>query len=251
MHVLAVDTSTLVGSVAVLSDGALSAEIHAHVRQRHGEVLLPHVERALELAGIAPKDLDLLAVGLGPGSFTGTRIGVATLKGLALSLGAPLVGVSSLVVLARGLTAGEAVAVTLVDAHKGELYAAAYRVDARGGVRADGAGGPRIITTDVHEIVPPCHAAPDEAVRRVRDAIGDATPIVCGDGLRSHADVVRAHLGAFVEAPRTYDAPRASVLALCALDRFARDGASDLASLEPLYVRPSDATLPKRPLRIE
>ena len=236
MHVLAVDTSTLVGSVAVVSDGALAAEMHAHVRQRHGEVLLPHVERALELAGIGPKDLGLLAVGLGPGSFTGTRIGVATLKGLALSLGVPLVGVSSLVVLARGLTAGEAVAVTLVDAHKGELYAAAYQVRAGG---------------DVSELFAPCHAAPDEAARRVRDAIGDATPIVCGDGLRAHADAVRAHLGAFVEAPRTYDAPRASVLALCALQRFAHDGASDLASLEPLYVRPSDATLPKRPLRVE
>lgn len=236
MRVLAVDTSTYVGSVAVVADGAVLSEISAFVRAKHGEVLLPHVDRALELAGIAGKDLDLLAVGIGPGSFTGTRIGVATMKGLALGLELPLVGVSSLRVLARGLSAGDAIAVALVDAHKGELFAAAYRLEA-GAVR--------------DELVAPCHAAPDDAVRIVRDAIGEATPLVCGDGLRKHAEVARAHLGSFIEAPPAYDTPRACLLALEATEHFARVGASDLATLEPLYVRPSDAKLPNRPLRVE
>lgn len=236
MRVLAVDTSTYVGSVAVTAGGAVLAEISAFVRAKHGEVLLPHVDRVLDLAGIAPKDVDLLAVGIGPGSFTGTRIGVATMKGLALGLDAPLVGLGSLRVLARGLCAGDAIAVTLVDAHKGELFAAAYQL-VDGAVR--------------DEVVAPFHAAPADALRVVRDAIGHATPLVCGDGLRVHRDLVRAHLGSFVDTPPAYDTPRACLLALEATEHFTRLGASDLATLEPLYVRPSDAKLPNRPLRVE
>lgn len=235
MHVLALDTSTYVGSVAVVSEGALRAEISARVRAKHGEVLLGHVEQTLAISGLCFAEIGLVAVGLGPGSFTGTRIGVATAKGLALGGGVPLSGVGSLRVLARGLGA-EGVAVPMVDAHKGELYVAAYRL--RGGAVAE-------------ELVAPAHARPDVAVQHVREAIGDVTPVVCGDGLRQYAGVVREHFGAFVEAPPVFDVPRASLLALEAIERYERDGASDLAAIEPTYVRPSDATLPKRPLRID
>lgn len=236
MNVLAIDTSTPVGSLAVVSEGALRAEVGAFVRAKHGEVLLPQVERVLSLAGLDFQQVGLLAVGLGPGSFTGTRIGVATAKGLALSRGTPLVGVSSLRVLARAVCAPQAVVVPMVDAHKGELYVAAFRI-ARGEV--------------AEELVAPTHDSPDAAVRRVRNAIGDACPVVCGDGLRRYRDVVRGAIGDHVEAPPVFDVPRASLLAVEALARYERDGASDLATLEPIYVRPSDAKLPERALKID
>lgn len=237
MHVLALDTSTAVGSVALVTNGQLRGEVAALVRAKHGEVLLPHVERVLELADLEIREVDLLAVGTGPGSFTGTRIGVATVKGLALSGPTPVVGVGSLRVLARGLGVADAVAVPMVDAHKGELYVAAYRI--RHGAISD-------------ELVAPLHARPVDAVREVRSIVGDDDVlVVCGDGLRKYGDVVRAELGAFIEAPSVFDVPRASLLAIEALARFERDGASDLATLEPTYVRPSDAKLPKRPLRVD
>src|SRR4051812_2977434 len=121
MLTLALDTSTYVGSVSVTRGGELLAEWSAFVRASHGETLLPHVEQALTLAGVHLREVELLAVGIGPGSFTGVRIGVATAKGLALSLQKPLVGVTSLRTLAAGMPAGGGLLVPLLDAHKGEV----------------------------------------------------------------------------------------------------------------------------------
>lgn len=237
MHVLAMDTSTLVGSVAVLTDGAVRAELSASVRARHGEVLLPHVERALALSGVEFREVGLIAVGLGPGSFTGVRIGVATAKGLCLSGGQPLVGIVSPRALARGLGVAPSLAVPVVDAHKGEVYAAVYRL---------GPGG-----ID-EEVLAPFHATPVEAAWTLRDALGDRQPVVCGDGWRKYHDVMHDVLDPKpIVAPPAYDAPRATMIALEAITHHALHGASDLASVEPLYVRPSDAKLPKRPLRTD
>src|SRR5690349_6667536 len=118
MRTLALDTSTLVGTVAVLEDGALRAEWSASVRASHGETLLPELARTLAQAGLTLAQIDLFAVGLGPGSFTGVRIGVATAKGLALAERKPIVGITSLQVLARGM-ASEPLRAVAVDAHKG------------------------------------------------------------------------------------------------------------------------------------
>src|SRR3954447_24654475 len=130
MRILALDTSTYLGTVAVVQHGELPAEWSALVRASHGETLLPHVERALELSRLTLAELDLIAVGIGPGSFTGVRIGVATAKGLALAEQKPIVGVTSLRALARGLGVGAGLRVPVVDAHKGEVYTAAYELDA-------------------------------------------------------------------------------------------------------------------------
>ena len=132
--VLAVDTSTPIGSVALVEDGAVRAELAARVSAKHGETLLPNVARVLEEAGVTMSEIGLLAVGLGPGSFTGLRIALATMKGLALARQTPLVGVGSLLVLARGVGIGDRVVVPLVDAHKQEVFGAAYAEDANGAV---------------------------------------------------------------------------------------------------------------------
>ena len=78
MKTLAIDTSTNLGSVALLRDGTIAAEVAGMVRARHGETLLPHVEHVMAVAGEEIGDIDLIAVGIGPGSFTGLRVGVAT-----------------------------------------------------------------------------------------------------------------------------------------------------------------------------
>lgn len=230
MLVLALDTSTYLGTVAVLRDGALLAEISAFVRATHGETLLPHVARALELAGVTIEDITLLAVGLGPGSFTGVRIGVATAKGLALAQNKPLVGVSSLRVIARGMGHGEGLAVPVLDAHKGEVYCAAYARDDAGELR---------------EQVAPFHAPPGAAAARLREAAPDALLWLAGDGLARYGEQFTGPLGEPVRrAPGYADAPRAACLAYEAAQLYAREGAHDLSRLEPYYLRPSDAKLP-------
>lgn len=225
MKVLALDTSTFVGTVAVLRDGVLLAEWSASVRATHGETLLPHVARALEQAGIAARELDLIAVGIGPGSFTGTRIGMATAKGLALAEGKPLRGVSSLRVIAAGMPAGALRAVA-VDAQKGELYCALYAYEG----------------AELEERVAPFHALPGEAAAR----LGALGPVwLAGDGGERYPEFAAGLT--FERAPKLCDVPRAAVLAHEGARAFTRLGPSDLASLEPLYVRPSDAKLPSHP----
>jgi tRNA threonylcarbamoyladenosine biosynthesis protein TsaB len=229
MRILALDTSTLVGTVAVLADGELRAEWSASVRASHGETLLPQLARTLTEAGLALADIDLFTVGLGPGSFTGVRIGVATAKGLALAEQKPLVGVTSLRVLARGMPGGPLRAIA-VDAHKGEVYCALYAL------ADDGM---------LHEHLPPFHAPPERAACALREAAGDACVVIAGNGIARYGDALMSPLGPhFSRAPRYCDVPRAACLAHEAEAAFAQHGPSDLARLEPLYVRPSDAKLP-------
>ncbi len=229
MRILALDTSSLVGTVAVLVDGVLSAEWSASVRASHGETLLPELARTLAHAGLGVSEIDLFAVGLGPGSFTGVRIGVATAKALALSERKPLVGVNSLRTLARGLTAGSLRAVA-VDAHKGEVYCALYQLADSGALE---------------ERVAPFHDLPERAAERLHGAAGHERLWVAGDAVARYGERFTAPLGpSIARAPGFCDVPRAACLAYEAERCFSEHGPSDLARLEPLYVRPSDAKLP-------
>lgn len=229
MRILALDTSSYVGTVAVTRDGELLSEWSASVRASHGETLLPHLARTLEQANLKSAELDLIAVGLGPGSFTGVRIGVATAKGLALAEQKPIVGVTSLRVLARGITGGTLRAVA-VDAHKGEAYCALYELDRDG---------------SLHERLAPFHAPPAAAAARLREVAGGAHLWLAGNAIGRYGAALLAPLGAEVaRAPLFCDVPRAVCLAHEAAVQLSREGPSVLATLEPLYVRPSDAKLP-------
>ena len=227
MILLAIDTSTHLGSVAVVDGGRLLAEVSARVRARHGETLLPHVQHVLAQAGVSPGELGLIAAGLGPGSFTGLRVGVATAKGLALALGVPIIGVCTLRVLARGLGGHGTLAVPVVDAHKGEVFAAIYRTGDR-----------------LTEIVAPFHASPARAAAHLRPALQAGGPVLtCGDGARRYAAELATAFGEEAMAAEVFDAPRAALLAVEALQQMATHGPSDLRALEPMYVPPNDAAL--------
>ena len=106
MLVLAIDTTTSVCSVALAKDGSLLAEIATNLPRTHSQRLLPMVENLMAETGLKPEDLELLAVTRGPGSFTGLRIGIATIKGMGLALDLPVVGVSTLQVLAHNFGEG-------------------------------------------------------------------------------------------------------------------------------------------------
>lgn len=224
MHVLGIDTSGDVGSVAVLRDAALLAELSVHRPGRHGQALIPLVESALAYAGVDRGALQLISVGLGPGSFTGTRVGVATAKGLALALSVPIVGVPSLRALAEALS-GPWVA-PWVDAQKHEVYAALYQ---RGEDR-------------LCERLAPFHAAPAEALTRLRAAAGHGPVTLGGSGLQRYPDAALAEGFVRVGAPAA--TPRAAWIAWLGLGRLKEHGPDDLAGLDVLYVRPSDAKPP-------
>lgn len=140
MLTLAVDTSAAVGSVALVRDGSVLAEITTHSiaasprakMATHSTNLVPAIEKLISDVKLEISDCDLLAVGLGPGSFTGVRVAIATMKGYALALRKPIIGVSSMDALALAnkerLPSGCSTLAVVVDAGRGEVYCSAYAV---------------------------------------------------------------------------------------------------------------------------
>jgi tRNA threonylcarbamoyladenosine biosynthesis protein TsaB len=241
MKVLAIDTSTAVTAVAVLDGDRVRAEDNGRTEQRHGDVVLPRVQAVLSAAALRLVEIELLAVGVGPGSFTGLRVGLATVKGLGFALQKPVRGVSSPEAIASAALERAPQVVVLLDAFKGEVYAAVYR-------RAPGDA-----SDEAAAVMPLFHASPAEAAARALALLDPGTAaLVCGDGARRYEAEIMAVLGARAAlGPPELDTPEAGWVARLALRDFGRHGPSDLATLEPTYVRDSDARLPDRPLAVE
>lgn len=129
MLILAMDSTAVAASVALLSDGVPLAAFHLNNGNTHSETLLPMVEGVLRCTGKTVQDIDLFAVSAGPGSFTGVRIGVATLKGLAFGRGKPCVGVSTLEALAQNLVPTTGILCPVMNARRGQVYNALFRAE--------------------------------------------------------------------------------------------------------------------------
>ncbi len=235
MHILAFDTSTAIASVAIVCDGNTLIQTDTCVQAKHGEKLLPRIDAALKQTQLIFTDIDLIAVGIGPGSFTGIRVALATAKGFAIASGKPFIGVSSLRVLARGAVYGPSLIGTVVDAYRGEVYQALYIADASG---------------RLNEILLPVHAPPKQAAERLRLLSRGAPVRICGSGARRYAqdyiDITGESLD-FLDS--SADRVQAANLAFEAETLFRAHGPSDPTSTEPLYIRPSDAELPKHALK--
>lgn len=239
-RMLAFDTSADVTAVAVLEADRVLVEDSAASAERHAETLLPRIEQCLERAGFALSDIDVFAVGVGPGSFTGVRVGVATAKGLALATGKPLRGVVSLAALAASALEfdpqPELLVAPIIDAYKGEVFAALYAVSAQ----------------HTTLLAAPFHAAPEDAAAQLVLAAGDAPLRVLGSGYRRYAERISPlwDAGRVITLDPQHDAPHARHIAREARRLLGVEGASDVAKLAPLYVRGSDAKLPDAPLRL-
>lgn len=125
MNILALDTAGKTAAVAVLRDETLLYEIFSNIGLTHSETVLPMVDAALRACGLGPAQVDLYGVTAGPGSFTGLRIGLALVKGLALPANTPCAGVSTLAALAHGC-AGQGTVVGALDARRGQVYWAGF-----------------------------------------------------------------------------------------------------------------------------
>ena len=129
MIILAIDSTAASGSVAICRDEELLCEFTLNAGITHSETLLPMVESALKVCSLSVDDVDLFACDEGPGSFTGVRIGAATVKGLAFNKGKPCIGVSTLEALACNLIGFEGIACPVMNARRGQVYNALFRVD--------------------------------------------------------------------------------------------------------------------------
>jgi tRNA threonylcarbamoyladenosine biosynthesis protein TsaB len=127
MNILALDTSGPVAGVAILKNGEAAYEAMAVNRFTHSVSLLPMVEEGFTRSGLTIKDIDLFAVTVGPGSFTGVRIGVSTVKGMAHGAGKPCIGINALEALASGIPFFDGTVCPIQDARAGQVYGAAFK----------------------------------------------------------------------------------------------------------------------------
>ncbi len=135
MKILAIESTAKVASVALTEDDRLLAMTTADAGVTHSEILLPMAEEILSRCHTTFADVGLFACTIGPGSFTGVRIGVATVKGLAFGRGTPCVGISSTEALAEHLTGLSGIVCPVMDARRGQLYTATFRVSPEGVTR--------------------------------------------------------------------------------------------------------------------
>jgi tRNA threonylcarbamoyladenosine biosynthesis protein TsaB len=233
MVTLALDTTTRAGSVAVLRGEVLLSVVHGDAARTHGERLPGELDRALAAAGIRPTDLELLAVASGPGAFTGLRIGLAVIQGMAMVRGIPTVGVSALDALAeaaRESTPAATAVATWMDAQRGEIFAAHV-------LKTEDA----ISTWAVSSA--PVVADPVDVLRDLPSQILTGGVFIGDGAARYRAEVLQFtnHTGVVVDAP----AALAPFIGRLGRARAQRGEAGPPHALQPLYVRRSDAELAK------
>ena len=219
MRVLAIETSTLAGGVALLDGDRVRAEYLLDVSATHSERLMPAIDRVLADAGWRAADLQGLAVAVGPGSFTGLRIGLSAAKGLAFALGIPIAAVPTLDAMAAALPFAALPVCPVLDARKGEVYCALYRWSGHAMRRE----------WDYLALPPTTLAA------RLTEPV-----IALGDG--AHA-VASPHLR---PAPPHRRAPSPAAVGVLGTARLAAGDVVAAADLTPIYLRPSEAELKRR-----
>lgn len=216
MKILALETATEFCSVALLIDGEMFVRGEFAPR-RHAELLLPMCNGVLADAGIARSELDAIAVGRGPGAFTGVRLAMAAAQGLGLGLDRPVIPISSLAALAYAAPTDAAeTTLAIIDARMGEVYAGLFIRDVERGVRAI---GPETVGSAVDLVLP------DDALN------------IVGTGWGTYHEVLSRRLGV---APTFADGqcfPQASAIAFLAEPVLRSNQALDPADAQPVYLR--------------
>ncbi|MEN1761849.1 tRNA (adenosine(37)-N6)-threonylcarbamoyltransferase complex dimerization subunit type 1 TsaB [Anoxynatronum sibiricum] len=232
MKLLAVESTSMAAGAALIEEGRLLGEIRLNHRKTHSEQLLPMVDQLLTLCQCSMESLEGLAVSVGPGSFTGIRIGVATVKGLAQALNLPVAGVSTLETLAWQVAPFQGRVVPLMDAQRNLVYTAGYHF------HRCGEAPPEIITPpDVLHIQELLETLVSESM------VSQEKPILfTGDALPLHRERLKGVLGdRAVFALSIHAMPSAAALAQCGLFKMKAGEGVDPAKVQPVYLRTSQA----------
>jgi tRNA threonylcarbamoyladenosine biosynthesis protein TsaB len=230
---LGLETATFCGSVALLAGDRLVASRTLNSPATHSARLLRTIEDLLGETTTRLENLAALAVSIGPGSFTGVRIGLSVAKGLAFALDIAIVGVSTLEALAVRAGRNRRLICPVIDARRNETFVAAYRWPA---------------AADFPRCALPPAVMPIERFLDRLPAARRGQCLFLGDGALRYRAEIEAHLGeraAF--APPHRMLPSAEEVTWLGQRRLARGNADDPARLEPVYIRPSDARLPASP----
>ncbi len=225
MKVLGIETSTMSGSIAVVEEERLIAEYSLNLGRTHGARLMPAIDRMLVDSNLTIGEIGGFAVALGPGSFTGLRIGIATAKGLAQASGKPILGIPTLDGLARNVMYSKEIICPILDARKREVYFSLYKskdgeLKRLRGYRSLDAEGLLAI------------------IKKEKSIRGGQSVLFLGEGVFLYRNLLKRKLGKraiFVSGADNF--PRGANIAFLALGKLKRGKGEELLSLKPLYVR--------------
>lgn len=229
MHIVSIDSSSHLASIALAAEDAVIAESLFSANKALSAHLLPELERMLDAAGLTVGEIDLFACAVGPGSFTGVRAGVATIQGLALGTGKPCVGFSTLALVAMNFPLASLPVCPLLDARKNEVYAALY--DCSSPLPAP--------------IMDDCVMGPEAFLDKLM-VTTDTPVILAGDGAVRYRELISARLGErALFASLFHNAGHAANGALLALHAHRSGQDLEPGRLLPVYLRPSEAEYAK------
>jgi tRNA threonylcarbamoyladenosine biosynthesis protein TsaB len=223
MKILGVDTSMISCSVAIVDETSLLSEFTIYREETHSKHLMDMIKAVMRMAGLNFSDLDGFAITRGPGSFTGLRIGISTIKGLVVALEKPVVGVSSLETLAFQVSYSRDLICPILDARRGEVYFSRYRCI-----------NSHLIKQTKERVAPP-----DKAVDDLNESC-----LFVGNGAVLYKEMILEKMGEFASfAPMIQNTIRASTIAYLSMAKFENNDTDEIEKILPYYIRKSDAEL--------
>lgn len=220
MKILAADTSTNVAAAAITDGERLIGEYILNHKKTHSQKLMVIIDELMQSTQTDINDIELFAVVVGPGSFTGLRIGIAAMKTLAHVTNKPVAQINTLEALSYNLPMCPYYIVPMLDARRRDVFTAVYKNGA--------------------EIKAPCAETIDECVEFVKSLGGEA--VFLGDAVLLHKELIQEKLGGKAHfVPANLNEPRASSAAACALDKYNRGEVCRYDEAEPVYIRKSQA----------
>jgi tRNA threonylcarbamoyladenosine biosynthesis protein TsaB len=224
MRVLGIDTSTPCGSIGLIEGEQILCEYSRKGKVSHSERILKTIDRVLEDSGFSIGEIEGFAVSIGPGSFTGLRIGVSAVKGLAFATGRRVAGVSTLDALAQNVRYSPYLICPLLDARKGEVYTALYRNTGENGLI---------------KLTPEMAIKPVDLLEKIEEKT-----LFLGDGVYTYGDLIRRRLGEMAHiAPSPFNFVHGAVVARLGRQKLEKDEYLDLEGFTPHYIRKSEAEL--------
>lgn len=248
MKIFALDTSSKVATIGILEDEKVLLENTLNDKKTHSENLMPMIEAAFNSVGLTPEDIDVFGVTIGPGAFTGLRIGISTIKGMAEAFGKPVVGLSALEVLAGGIPPTDRIICPILDAQRNQVYAGLFQY------KDDQNNDNKEKPYDADQIDKIKHAKEltmtvlrDTDVIKIQDLIDRAAQLegkilFVGDGLNLHGETLAKGLGESFEKPFFGNQiPRASVVGELTRRKYLEGKSHGAEQLKPIYLRKSQA----------
>lgn len=224
MTILAIETSTMLGGVALMDEKkGIVAETRLNVKTTHSERLMTAVHNTVQQSELSLDDVDVFAVAIGPGSFTGLRIGLSTVKGLSYATGKPIILVPTLEAFAWNFPFSMYPVCLMLDARKKEVYAAVFQWDTDGFTKT----------------IPEVSVRPEKLLKELKGNV-----LFAGEGVLLYQDLIREHMKerAFF-APPDKMVPSPVNVAMRGLEKALRGELADASRAVPFYIRKSEAEI--------